>query len=88
MVIMQNLAIEGMQNALIKSILNIKNEDILKEIQASIALAEEKETSIDDTCMSKQEFFNMLDERMKEFEKGNYISFSSPEEMHKYFESL
>lgn len=85
---MQSLAVERMQNALIKSILNIKNEDILKKIQVSIEYAEKKDEPIDETCMSKQEFFDMLDERMKEFEKGNYISFSSPEQMHKYFESL
>lgn len=40
------------------------------------------------TLMSKEEFFKMVDERMESYEKGNYIAFSSPEEMHKYFAAI
>ena len=38
--------------------------------------------------MTKEEFFAMIDQRMEAYEKGNYITFSSPEEMHRYFENL
>ena len=42
----------------------------------------------DDTCMTKEEFFAMINQRMEAYEKGNNITFSSPEEMHRYFENL
>lgn len=30
----------------------------------------------------------MIDHRMEDYEKGEYLSFSSPEEMHRYLEAL
>ena len=47
-----------------------------------------KEKKTDHTQMTKDEYFSMLDQRMENYEKGEYISFSSPEEMHRYFESF
>ena len=42
----------------------------------------------DDAMMTKEEFFSMVDNRMENYEKGEYVSFSSPEEMHQYLETL
>lgn len=42
----------------------------------------------DDATMTKEEFFSMIDKRMEDYEKGEYVSFSSPEEMHRYLEAL
>ena len=47
-----------------------------------------KEKKSDPTLMTKDEFLSMLDQRMENYEKGEYISFSSPEEMHRYFETF
>ena len=47
-----------------------------------------KEKKADPTLMTKAEFIAMLDQRMENYEKGEYISFSSPEEMHRYFETF
>ena len=42
----------------------------------------------DDATMTKEEYFSMIDKRMENYEKGEYVSFSSPEEMHQYLETL
>ena len=42
----------------------------------------------DEALMTKDEFLSMIDKRMEDYEKGEYVSFSSPEEMHKYLEAL
>ena len=42
----------------------------------------------DDATMTKDEFFSMIDKRMEDYEKGEYVSFSSPEQMHRYLEAL
>ena len=42
----------------------------------------------DDATMTKEEFFSMIDKRMEDYEKGEYVSYSSPEEMHRYLEAL
>ena len=39
----------------------------------------------DDATMTKEEYFSMIDKRIENYEKGEYVSFSSPEEMHQYF---
>ena len=42
----------------------------------------------EDALMTKEEFFSMIGRRMEDYEKGEYVSFSSPEEMHRYLETL
>ena len=42
----------------------------------------------DDATMTKEEYFSMIDKRMENYEKGEYVSLSSPEEMHQYLETL
>ena len=83
---MQAATIESRQNDLIRSILSIRDLDVLSRLQVSVRRAKKKAAEKDDTCMTKEEFFAMIDQRMESYEKGNYISFSSPEEMHQYFE--
>ena len=51
-------------------------------------VSEPKAKADDPTLMSKDEFFKMIDERMESYENGNYVEFSSPEEMHKYFAAI
>ena len=85
---MQAATIESRQNDLIRSILSIRDLDVLNRLQVSVRRAKKKAAEKDDTCMTKEEFFAMIDQRMEEYEKGNYITFSSPEEMHRYFENL
>ena len=48
----------------------------------------DKQKQQDDATMTKEEFFSMIDKRMENYEKGEYVSFSSPEEMHQYLETL
>lgn len=87
---MNTISVERRQNDLIRSILGIKDIDTLKSLQASVSRAKKKAAAKceDYTCMTKEEFFAMIDQRMEAYEKGNYITFSSPEEMHRYFENL
>ena len=85
---MQAATIESRQNDLIRSILSIRDLDVLNRLQVSVRRAKKKAAEKDDTCMTKEEFFAMIDQRMENYEKGNYISFSSPEEMHRYFERI
>lgn len=88
---MATMTLERRQNDLIRSILNIKSQDLLKKVSSYIKHEEKKSMATeetDDTCMTKEEFFAMIDKSMEEYEKGHYITFHSPEEMHKYFESL
>ena len=85
---MQAATIESRQNDLIRSILSIRDLDVLNRLQVSVRRAKKKAAEKDDTCMTKEEFFAMIDQRMEAYEKGNYITFSSPEEMYRYFENL
>ena len=38
--------------------------------------------------MTKEGFFEMIKSRMESYERGEYVSFSTPEEMHDYLDSL
>ena len=49
-------------------------------------LAREKRK--DDSLMTKDEFFTMIDRRMEDYDKGEFVSFASPNDMHRYFDSL
>lgn len=49
-------------------------------------LAREKRQ--DDSLMTKDEFFAMVDKRMEDYDKGEFVSFASSDEMHRYFDSL
>ena len=64
-----------------------EDSDLMKKAMIYLRkLARQKQE--DDTLRTKEEFFSMIDRRMEEYEKGKYVSFSSPEEMHRYLETL
>ena len=64
-----------------------EDSDLMKKAMIYLRkLARQKQQ--DDTTMTKDEFLSMIDKRMEDYEKGEYVSFSSPEEMHRYLEAL
>lgn len=64
-----------------------EDSDLMKKAMLYLRkLARQKQE--DEALMTKDEFLSMVDKRMEDYEKGEYVSFSSPEEMHKYLESL
>ncbi len=66
-----------------------EDSDLMKKAMLYLRkLARQKQQEKDDTSMTKEEFFSMIDHRMEDYEKGEYLSFSSPEEMHRYLEAL
>ncbi|MBO6118156.1 MAG: hypothetical protein J6P44_06410 [Bacteroidales bacterium] len=72
---MATMTLERRQNDLIRSILNIKSQDLLKKVSSYIKHEEKKSMATeetDDTCMTKEEFFAMIDKSMEEYEKGHY----------------
>ena len=66
-----------------------EDSDLMKKAMLYLRkLARQKQQEKDDSLMTKEEFFSMIDHRMEDYEKGEYLSFSSPEEMHRYLEAL
>lgn len=66
-----------------------EDSDLMKKAMLYLRkLARQKQQENDDSLMTKEEFFSMIDHRMEDYEKGEYLSFSSPEEMHRYLEAL
>lgn len=64
-----------------------EDSDLMKKAMLYLRkLARQKQE--DEALMTKDEFLSMVDKRMEDYEKGEYVSFSSPEEMHKYLEAL
>ena len=64
-----------------------EDSDLMKRAMCYLRkLARQKKQ--DDAAMTKDEFFSMIDKRMEDYEKGEYVSFSSPEQMHRYLEAL
>lgn len=64
-----------------------EDSDLMKRAMIYLRkLARQKQQ--DDATMTKEEFFSMIDKRMEKFENGEFVSFSSLEEMHNYFASL
>jgi hypothetical protein len=64
-----------------------EDSDLMKKAMIYLRkLANQKQE--DEALMTKDEFLSMIDKRMEDYEKGEYVSFSSPEEMHKYLEAL
>lgn len=64
-----------------------EDSDLMKKAMIYLRkLARQKQE--DEAIMTKDEFLSMIDKRMEDYEKGEYVSFSSPEEMHKYLEAL
>ncbi len=82
---MPSLSIERQQTDIIKSILAINNSKFLSDVKAYISRRKSKENAkvqeIDDTCMTKEEFFAMIDKRMEEYEKGNYVTMLQDESL-------
>ena len=88
---MATMTLERRRNDIIRSIRKTTDTNLLDKIASLLnydAVKEPKVEEKDDTCMTKEEFFAMIDKSMEEYEKGHYITFDSPEEMHKYFEAL
>ncbi|MBO6118163.1 MAG: hypothetical protein J6P44_06445 [Bacteroidales bacterium] len=88
---MATMTLESRRKDIINSIRKTTDANLLDKIASLLnykALEEPLTEETDDTCMTKEEFFAMIDKSMEEYEKGHYITFHSPEEMHKYFESL
>ena len=64
-----------------------EDSDLMKRAMIYLRkLARQKQQ--DDATMTKEEYFSMIDKRMEKYENGEFVSFSSPEEMHKYLEAL
>ena len=64
-----------------------EDSDLMKKAMIYLRkLARQKQE--DEALMTKDEFLSMIDKRMEDYEKGEYVYFSSPEEMHKYLEAL
>lgn len=64
-----------------------EDSDLMKRAMCYLRkLARQKQQ--DDAAMTKDEFFSMIDKRMEDYEKGEYVSFPSPEQMHRYLEAL
>ncbi|MBQ9253653.1 MAG: hypothetical protein IJ180_02640 [Bacteroidales bacterium] len=88
---MQAQTIELQKYNIIQQIMNIDNSSLLNKVSKYITREEKKVATIeekDDTSMTKEEFFAMIDERMQEYEKGNYYTFDSVEEMVQHFNNL
>ena len=47
-----------------------------------------KEREADPTLMSKEEFFRRIDESKRQYERGEYISFSDKKEMNRWLNAL
>ena len=47
-----------------------------------------KERESDPTLMSEEEFFQRIDESKRQYERGEYISFSDKDEMNRWLNSL
>ena len=64
-----------------------EDSDLMKKAMIYLRkLARQKQE--DEALMTKDEFLSMIDKRMEDYEKGEYVSFSSPEEMHKGLRSF
>jgi hypothetical protein len=64
-----------------------EDSDLMKKAMVYLRkLARQKQE--DEALMTKDEFLSMIDKRMEDYEKGEYVSFSSPEEMHQFLEAL
>ncbi len=46
------------------------------------------EKKADSTLMSKEEFFQRIDESKRQYERGEYVSFSDKDEMKRWLNSL
>ena len=56
-----------------------EDSDLMKKAMIYLRkLARQKQE--DDALMTKEEFLSMIDKRMENYEKGEFVSFSSPEE--------
>ena len=85
---MPSLTIERQQYDIIKSVLNIRNPKLLKDLSLFIKENSKQETAKDDTLLTKEEFFTMIDNVVKDVDKGNYTLVSSDEELDAFIDSL
>lgn len=72
---MATMTLERQRNDIIKSIRKTTDTNLLDKIASLLnykAVNEPQVEKKDDTCMTKEEFFAMIDRRMEEYEKGNY----------------
>ena len=88
---MATMTLESRRKDIINSIRKTTDANLLDKIAYLLnykALEEPLTEETDDTCMTKEEFFAMIDKSMEEYEKGHYTRVSSREELHNYLNSL
>ncbi|MBQ9312403.1 MAG: hypothetical protein IJ213_05080 [Bacteroidales bacterium] len=85
---MPSLTIERQQYDIIKSVLNIRDPKLLKDLSLFIKENSKQETAKDDTLLTKEEFFAMIDNVIKDVDNGNYTLVSSDEELDAFIDSL
>ena len=85
---MPALTIERQQTDIIKSVLNIRNPEVLKDLRSYIKKKDKQETPKDDTLMTKEEFFAMIDRTVNDVDNGHYTLVSSEEELDAFIDSL
>ncbi|MBP3253770.1 MAG: hypothetical protein J6M30_04620 [Bacteroidales bacterium] len=72
---MATMTLERRRNDIIRSIRKTTDTNLLDKIASLLnyeAVKEPKVEEKDDTCMTKEEFFAMIDKSMEEYEKGHY----------------
>jgi hypothetical protein len=84
---MTTIALNNLWNYIQGLSLSARNEEWLAQ-RLQESSAQKKARKKDDSCMSREEFFNMLDESEREIERGEGISFSNREDMNAWLESL
>ncbi|GHT61345.1 hypothetical protein FACS189451_03180 [Bacteroidia bacterium] len=61
-------------------------EGLLKEMKIRFSIKKEKKK--DDSLFTKEEYFAMLDERIKSAKQGNYTEIKSRQELEQFLEQL
>lgn len=72
---MATMTLESRRKDIINSIRKTTDANLLDKIASLLnykALEEPLTEETDDTCMTKEEFFAMIDKSMEEYEKGHY----------------
>ncbi|MBR0036460.1 MAG: hypothetical protein IJP70_02340 [Bacteroidales bacterium] len=85
---MTAVQINAMNTELWQSIGAIADSEPLMKRLTRYAKKLVKEREADLTLMSKEEFFQRIDESKRQYERGEYISFSDKDEMNRWLDSL
>lgn len=84
---MTSVALNNLWNYIQGLSLSARNEAWLAQRLQESSLAK-KARKKDDTCMTREEFFKMLDKSEREIERGEGTRFSNREEMNAWLNSL